>query len=242
MTTVPQICSVEGCGRKTHAGSMCQTHYKRLKSGKPLDTPVRAYGQISVCSVEGCDKPHSCKGLCDGHYQRLRNGNDVSTPLAKRNQEGCEVLGCDNPHSAKGYCTGHYQRLQTSTPLDSPVKELVRGRTGCDTLGCDEPHKANGYCSRCNLVWTVYKLDPNKWMDMRKQGCAICGTTERRLVVDHDHSCCPGPKSCGECVRGALCGTCNTGLGSFRDDPANLEAAIGYLTGWQEMARILESE
>src|SRR4029077_2130187 len=33
------------------------------------------------------------------------------------------------------------------------------------------------------------------------------------LAVDHDHNCCPGAHSCGKCIRGILCGTCNSALG-----------------------------
>lgn len=52
--------------------------------------------------------------------------------------------------------------------------------------------------------------------------CKICATDiAARPVVDHDHRT-------GE-VRALLCGTCNSGIGMFKDDPALLEAAIQYL-------------
>lgn len=62
--------------------------------------------------------------------------------------------------------------------------------------------------------------------------CAICqratGAT-RKLAVDHDHSCCAGPTSCGKCVRSLLCKPCNRMLGHMRDDPEMAERAADYL-------------
>jgi len=64
-------------------------------------------------------------------------------------------------------------------------------------------------------------------------GCAICGGQNRggsrRLAVDHDHSCCPGERTCGKCVRGLLCDTCNHGIGNFKDSEKLLQAALSYL-------------
>lgn len=62
--------------------------------------------------------------------------------------------------------------------------------------------------------------------------CAVCRKipeTKRALAVDHDHGCCPGKRSCGKCIRGLLCTSCNTGLGNFRDSPELLAAASAYL-------------
>lgn len=64
--------------------------------------------------------------------------------------------------------------------------------------------------------------------------CAICKSADTRtrwnsFGVDHDHSCCPGSNSCGKCVRGLLCGNCNTLLGMADDNISTLLAAVAYL-------------
>lgn len=65
--------------------------------------------------------------------------------------------------------------------------------------------------------------------------CAICGSTDpggrwgTNFMVDHDHSCCPGQKSCGKCIRGLLCASCNVGLGAFSDEVDRIFSAASYL-------------
>lgn len=70
----------------------------------------------------------------------------------------------------------------------------------------------------------------NSKLESQNGVCAICkGTWSRVLVVDHDHSCCPGEKTCGNCLRGLLCGSCNAGLGWFKNSPEIMRAAIEYI-------------
>lgn len=60
--------------------------------------------------------------------------------------------------------------------------------------------------------------------------CACCGRVpreERSLAVDHDHSCCPGRTSCGECVRALLCDDCNLLVGRF--EQGHLDKVLAYL-------------
>ena len=63
----------------------------------------------------------------------------------------------------------------------------------------------------------------------QENACIVCGFAGGKLVVDHNHKCCPGSQSCGDCVRGLLCNNCNTGLGMFADSPARLRTAALYL-------------
>jgi Recombination endonuclease VII len=59
--------------------------------------------------------------------------------------------------------------------------------------------------------------------------CAGCERTDRRLQLDHDHRHCPGSEGCRRCIRGMLCGPCNTALGLLGDDLAILQRLILYL-------------
>jgi len=60
--------------------------------------------------------------------------------------------------------------------------------------------------------------------------CALCRCISPFLLhVDHDHSCCPGTYSCGRCIRGLLCISCNRALGLFKDSVDMLKNAISYL-------------
>jgi hypothetical protein len=76
-----------------------------------------------------------------------------------------------------------------------------------------------------------YGLAPERFDAMFKKQrglCAIC-KEEPATQVDHDHGCCPGARSCGKCIRGLLCGSCNRMLGQAKEDPARLRAGLRYL-------------
>lgn len=73
---------------------------------------------------------------------------------------------------------------------------------------------------RPNQKWNdlryKFKLSREQYEAMVEQQegkCLICQKPTEKLNVDHDHSCCPGRKTCGKCVRGLLCKDCNTTLG-----------------------------
>lgn len=59
----------------------------------------------------------------------------------------------------------------------------------------------------------------------------------RGVHVDHDHQCCPGSRSCGNCIRGVSCHKCNTGIGLFGDDPDRMERVARNLRDANERLR-----
>jgi hypothetical protein len=106
------------------------------------------------------------------------------------------------------------------------------------------PSKVNwdglqSYCRECSswqVMWTRHRLRREQYEELlagQEGGCAICGITQcesgNRFSIDHDHSCCPGERSCGECIRGLLCSACNRMISNARDSVETLKAGIAYL-------------
>jgi hypothetical protein len=87
---------------------------------------------------------------------------------------------------------------------------------------------------------SLYGLTLEQFDDRLAQqgGCGACGSTTHNghnWHVDHDHACCPGAKSCGECVRGILCALCNLAIGYAKDDPERLRNMADYLEQFKKM-------
>jgi hypothetical protein len=77
--------------------------------------------------------------------------------------------------------------------------------------------------------WMPRKQTRFSWRP-RGHACALCHEAfedDQPICIDHDHACCPDEKSsCGKCVRGLLCLSCNTALGIIE---RKLEQARAYL-------------
>ncbi|MFF4825793.1 endonuclease domain-containing protein [Streptomyces sp. NPDC001312] len=103
-------------------------------------------------------------------------------------------------------------------------------------LGCGDDEEPNPrsrrhnkeLCVRCNRwqrqAWryglTIARF--NAILRVQEWTCALCQEQPdcefdylqpdkpTFWQIDHDHSCCDKPSSCGKCVRGILCRECNT--------------------------------
>lgn len=83
----------------------------------------------------------------------------------------------------------------------------------------------------------------NEKLAQQEGHCAICPATPAEvgtLCVDHDHSCCPTEKTCGNCLRGLLCYRCNAGIGLLDDSVEKIVAAAGYIQFFNIMKYLRE--
>lgn len=95
------------------------------------------------------------------------------------------------------------------------------------------PIQGDTYSSRCKECLSfkrrevLYGIDRNTFEALRvnqRNRCAICRNKfqeDKRIHVDHNHKT--------GAVRALLCGSCNQGLGYFKDDTLLLERAIVYI-------------
>ena len=173
------------------------------------------------CQVDGCERPKdrkAAKGKCGYHYEQEAKHR---RPLRECAAPNCAKM------ARRPLCPTH-RRLRWQAVEDAPR---------CTALSCEKRAlRADGYCETHYQRVAKYGVTPetfDRLLAAQGGGCAICEITEAEsphaLVVDHDHACCPGKRSCGACVRGILCRACNVGIGNLRDDAALVEAALTYL-------------
>jgi len=227
-------CSHPGCERGHAAKGYCSLHYGRFKSGLDMDMKPRYRAEIELCVFDGCARQARTRDYCTGHYQQLLSGR-VMRPLGWRPEKHliiCSVETCDLPARGRRYCTGHQQRIKSGTPMLPPIAQRDRyWGMHCTITGCKRPYHASGLC-KTHQRKTKYGLSAMQLdMIIRRGKCDSCGTPLGidDFHIDHDHSCCVGPKVCGNCNRGALCRGCNHGIGNFKDSPNSLRLAADYL-------------
>lgn len=185
--------------------------------------------------------------------QEFRARNGLSRKGPKRGVESereCATLDClqrfvgwDSRHKYCGSCAiARNTRNRTARrEVAQSVRNANRTCVLCATTISVDTHGKRMYCKDCfncgdaskdASLRSAYNINLLQYRAMASHGCCICGlmrSNDRQLAVDHDHACCAGKRSCGKCVRGLLCLSCNTTLGINNDDPARLRAAADYL-------------
>ena len=170
-----------------------------------------------LCSIDSCSRARYLKGFCESHYRKFRRHGD---PLAGRRNSD---LINERDDLGRKLCMMCEEWLPESSFQAREGKSADGLRNRCSrcltdtkrglTIGMRRAFlEAQGGACVCGLVFDVYGSDKSS-----------------RYCVDHDHACCPGERSCGDCIRGLLCNACNLVLGHADDRPDVLHGLIGYL-------------
>lgn len=191
---------------------------------------------VALCSVDWCDRIAKVRDMCPAHDMRRRRGADLEKPF--RSAPNSQRPKCSAPNCASladcakngAVCAAHRIMHARTGQYFKTLRGANLQRT-CIITGCDKPAKSRLACNSHTTRCTMYSLSVLQLDAMLNIGrCALCNQECSNLQIDHDHSCCPGERSCGNCIRGALCPPCNLGLGSFRDNPERLMLAVKYLS------------
>lgn len=229
-------CAFEVCSKKAKTGGLCSGHAEQKRLGRELK-PLKhmpGYKNGVRCAFEICTKYARSNGFCWGHAEQKQRG----LPLTALRDRLPSNIHAKRDDQGRKYCAGCKSWLETSA---------FYLRNG----------KADGYHYRCRDCAHARYVErefgmPEGWYrqqyEMQGGACAICRTPSdqlpKKLVVDHDHACCPGrAKSCGKCVRALLCGQCNMALGAVKDRVDLLLIAAKYLEDHHErrLARLPEA-
>ena len=153
-----------------------------------------------------------CK-VCVKSYDMIEND---ATRIFPRKLDENGNIHCRN-------CGGYFPEDQ----MDQSKNTKYLKMSYCNT--CAPLLKRTRNVERYGLTMDQY----HKMLQDQDYKCKLCGMKEdtfrKRLSIDHDHSCCPGSKACGNCIRGLLCHRCNLALGAVNDDTDILNKMIEYL-------------
>jgi hypothetical protein len=123
---------------------------------------------------------------------------------------------------------GHRGECRTAAALEERRQRKTARRLGQTLVTAADRARWNKTYRLARSGLTVERFE--QLLEAQGLACAICHEAfedDQPICIDHDHACCPDEKSsCGECVRGLLCLSCNTALGIIE---RKLQQARAYL-------------
>lgn len=155
----------------------------------------------------------------------------------------CSVEGCtqDSRNYSGQYCENHRAMIQAGRSLVRPCKNCGEDFTYLSV-------KINGldFCKDCKIKFDKFKqhkysaynhhitvFQYAELWEKQDGKCKLCDykpewnkRDKYSLSIDHDHACCPKGYSCGKCIRGLLCHSCNTMIGSYETGRGNLQIDV----------------
>jgi hypothetical protein len=215
------VCLSGSCNEAAKCKGYCLSHY---------DDIYKDQLKKEICSVDDCNKHVLAIGLCSMHYNRIRTYGTTYRFLPPASVGLCQHITCTDLTQGKLlYCNAHNLEKRKKGYTTDKSNGLCQA-CGNATVEKDRRYK---FCSDCKQFWHQLKHGVSgrqirEMIDRQNGRCAMC-QKQSRLVIDHDHKCCPGDFSCGRCIRALLCHQCNLGIGNLQDDPALALIGAYYL-------------
>lgn len=201
------------------------------------------------------------------HCRRCRTTKSrLEFARCKRNMDGlahwCKSCYADVNFERSGTqaedLPADYRKACTKCRRDLPAVAFHRARARPDGLGyqcrecVSEYNKGRTEQRRANARFKNYALTAEAFAALVRECdgcCGVCGVQMveglgwKSLHIDHDHGCCPGTQSCGQCVRGLLCGRCNLIIGKFESTSTDMvEWAISATRYVQSRSNMREAK
>lgn len=166
---------------------------------------------------------------CNKELRRSRNkkydSNRTRSKIAKvKREQEIRCINCEKNFKPKEVGTLPKYCDECRQQYVSIYERKVRGKRK------KEPKEAKAHSLKYRFGISVEEYEER--FRLQNGLCASCGSPPSNgkiLYIDHDHSCCPGDKSCGKCIRELLCQRCNSALGFANDNSEILLAMLAYL-------------
>lgn len=170
-----------------------------------------------VCKeIKPIDSFGKNKGASDGLQSGCRIClNDAARrrrldPVVRERQNRANRLRCQNPEYKRR--KGEAAKLRMQDP------EYRERKQAANRLRRESPKRRG----------SRHGLTADEYLSLVGDGMCDVGCGRPGTCVDHDHTCCPGERSCGKCVRGWLCRSCNVAEGNL-PTPETARALADYM-------------
>jgi hypothetical protein len=114
----------------------------------------------------------------------------------------------------KDVCGKGHPRTPDNVTKSRTCKQCQADRQA--KLRVTEPQRLSAWWRKANVGISADAF--NSRLASQNYLCACCGepfTQADPAVVDHDHGCCRGRKTCGKCWRGLVHNSCNVRIGAW---------------------------